>query len=67
MFSKRTMGRRFGPALALAALTLTLAGCRDELGERPLGFEPGQYQGEKDEALSDSKVKALQDRAKLQD
>lgn len=66
MLSKRTNGRYLAPAFALVVLTLALGACRDELGERPLGFEPGKYQGEKDEALSDSKVKTLQERARLQ-
>lgn len=51
---------------AIALLAFGLAGCRNDVGERPLGFEPGTYQGKKDAALSKSDVKALQERARLQ-
>jgi len=47
-------------------LTGSVSGCsgQDEYG--PLGFEPGQYLGKKDEEISEETRKQLQDRAKLQ-
>ena len=51
--------------LVLAAAGIAVAGCRHDL-DRPLGFTPGVYQGEKPATLSEEQVRALRERGNFQ-
>jgi hypothetical protein len=48
--------------LAVIALTVSLAGCREHEQGRPLRFEPGVFQGEKAPGLTEEQRKQLHDR-----
>jgi hypothetical protein len=58
------MHRGIITTLVLGAV-LVLAGCREQEQGRPLSFEPGVYQGEKLQPLSDDQLRALQDRSRI--
>ena len=51
---------------AVAIVALTLSGCREGDGNRPLSFEQGVYKGEKTRALTEAEQKALSLRGNLQ-
>jgi hypothetical protein len=44
----------------------SLPGCSGQEEYGPLGFEPGQYLGKKDQEISEETRKQLQERARLQ-
>ena len=60
------MGKaRVVAGLAMLALALSLAGCRESEQGRPLSFEPGVYQGQKPPSLTEDQRKKLHDRGYL--
>jgi hypothetical protein len=48
--------------LAVIALAVSLAGCREHEQGRPLSFQPGVFQGEKPPGLTEEQRKQLHDR-----
>jgi hypothetical protein len=48
--------------LAIIALAVSVAGCREHEQGRPLRFEPGVFQGEKPPGLTKEQRKQLHDR-----
>ncbi|MGH6943771.1 MAG: hypothetical protein ACREH6_06075 [Geminicoccaceae bacterium] len=50
---------------ALGAL-LALQGCREDQPNQPLTYQPGVYQGQPDQPLSEQQVEALRQRAARQ-
>lgn len=45
---------------------LAISGCRSEEQSRPLTFEKGTYQGQKDQKLTDEQLSELRQRANAQ-
>ncbi|KAB2919999.1 MAG: hypothetical protein F9K29_03855 [Hyphomicrobiaceae bacterium] len=59
-----TYARLFAP-LAVTVLAIVAAGCRSEEQNRPLGFTPHVYQGEKLPPLTEQQNRELRERGNL--
>lgn len=65
--NKKGRARAGGVGLAGAVLlsgVLGLAGCREAEQDRPLDYDPGTYQGQQDQTLSEETLDQLRERAR---